>query len=133
MPWGSSIYAKVIAINLYGPSIESSVGNGAIILTVPDAPLNLIDDVENTDSTQISLDWDEGLADGGTPVIDYTLWYDQGGNTYVILASGILTTSYIATGLDSGTVYKFKVQARNAYGTSLDSNKVQILAAEVPY
>ena len=41
LAWGSGIYAKVTAINTYGNSAESSLGNGAIILTNPDAPLDL--------------------------------------------------------------------------------------------
>lgn len=41
LPWGSSIYAVVTAINLYGPSAESASGNGATILTNPDTPLDL--------------------------------------------------------------------------------------------
>lgn len=41
LPWGSSIYAKVTAVNVYGNSLESVEGNGAKILTVPDAPVNL--------------------------------------------------------------------------------------------
>jgi hypothetical protein len=39
LTWGSSIYAKVIAINRIGNSLISPEGNGAIILTYPDSPL----------------------------------------------------------------------------------------------
>lgn len=39
--WGKSIFARIIAINVYGNSLVSAGGNGAIILTVPDAPTNL--------------------------------------------------------------------------------------------
>jgi len=38
MVWGSSISAVVIAYNQYGDSLTSILGNGAIILTNPDAP-----------------------------------------------------------------------------------------------
>jgi hypothetical protein len=41
LDWGSSIYAKVIASNVYGDSPESNEGNGAIITTNPDPPINL--------------------------------------------------------------------------------------------
>jgi hypothetical protein len=43
LPWGSSVYAKITATNAYGNSEESDSGNGAIILTEPDAPINLVD------------------------------------------------------------------------------------------
>lgn len=41
LPWGSHIYGKVLATNLVGSSAYSTVGNGAIILTTPDPPINL--------------------------------------------------------------------------------------------
>jgi hypothetical protein len=41
LPWGSSIFAKVIAINSIGNSAVSDAGNGAVILTNPDAPTDL--------------------------------------------------------------------------------------------
>jgi hypothetical protein len=41
LAWGSSIYAKLTAINILGPSQVSSAGNGAKIMRIPDAPLNL--------------------------------------------------------------------------------------------
>jgi len=50
-PWGASIYAKVVAINLVGESIESAEGNGAVILTTPDAPVSLQDDLPVTSAT----------------------------------------------------------------------------------
>ncbi len=41
LPWGSSIYAKIIANNLVGSSVTSQVGNGAVILTKPDPPKSI--------------------------------------------------------------------------------------------
>jgi hypothetical protein len=41
LAWGSEVYAKVAAINVIGSSLFSSQENGGIILTVPDAPINL--------------------------------------------------------------------------------------------
>jgi len=55
LPWGSSVFAKVSATNLYGTSDESLQGNGAVILTVPDAPLSVQDDPLVTSGTQIAL------------------------------------------------------------------------------
>jgi len=40
--WGSSIHAIITATNFYGTSVVSDDGNGAIILTVPDPPINLV-------------------------------------------------------------------------------------------
>lgn len=41
IPWGSYVYAKVIAVNIIGDSPISPISNGALILTVPDAPVDL--------------------------------------------------------------------------------------------
>lgn len=75
MPWGSSIYAKVIAINYYGASVESDAGNGAIILTYPDAPVNVAEDYSKRQAYVLAITWLEGAANGGTPVIDYRVKY----------------------------------------------------------
>lgn len=45
LPWSSSISAKVIAFNAYGDSLTSDAGNGAVIITYPDAPYDLTENV----------------------------------------------------------------------------------------
>jgi len=76
IPWGESVFATITAVNYYGPSVESLPGNGAIIVTVPDAPIDLENLPLITNANQIGLNWQLGLSDGGTPVIDFTLYYD---------------------------------------------------------
>lgn len=130
--WGSHIYAKIIAINSYGESIVSTEGNGAQIVTYPDKPVDLADMPDVTNSVQIGLQWVAGAADGGIPVLDYRIIYDQGIDAYAILASGIQVEYYKATGLTPGETYAFKIGARNAYGYSDYSDPVSILAAQEP-
>jgi len=88
---GSSIYAKVVATNDIGDSEASEPGNGATmnIRTVPDAPVNLARDSITTTTTQIGLLWFAGASDGGQPILDYRIWYDQGINAYKILDANI--------------------------------------------
>lgn len=76
LQWGSSIWAKITAVNIYGNSVVSDPGNDAIILRVPDIPLDFSNVPEVTSATQIGLSWVEGTQNGGTPVIDYTIQYD---------------------------------------------------------
>lgn len=38
---GDSVFAKIVAINVKGESLNSDPGNSAIILTKPNAPRNL--------------------------------------------------------------------------------------------
>jgi len=84
LPWGSSIFAKVYATNLYGNSLVSEIGNGAIILTKPDAPHTLANVPAQTSASRISFTWIKGPADGGTPVLDYRIWYDQANDNWVV-------------------------------------------------
>ena len=133
LPWGSSIYAKIIATNLVNSSAASALGNGGIILTNPDAPLSLQNLPAITNASRIGLSWVTGNANGGTAVIDYRVSWDQGTNTYVALASNIGTTSYTTLiTLSANTVYKFKIEARNSFGFSAYSSEVQIRAAMIP-
>jgi len=39
LEWGTGVYAKIMAINIYGNSVISEPGNGAIIITNPDTPI----------------------------------------------------------------------------------------------
>ena len=57
LTWGSSVYAKVSATNIRGNSPESLAGNGAKLITVPDAPLLLTINSALTTATTIGLTW----------------------------------------------------------------------------
>ena len=55
--WGSSVLAKVRVLNIVGPSAFSFVGNGAVLLNGPSAPLNLAENRALTTSYTIGLTW----------------------------------------------------------------------------
>jgi hypothetical protein len=57
LAWGSSIYATVSAINVVGTSVPSTEGNGAVIITNPDAPTSLSDAPLITLGDRIGLTW----------------------------------------------------------------------------
>ena len=63
--------------------------------------------------------WSQGLSNGGTEVIDYNVYYDQGLDNFMLLAEK-LTASYFTTAatLIPGVTYSFKVTARNTVGMS---------------
>ena len=84
----------------------SPAGNGATILTVPDAPLSLAEVLSSKTATTIGLSWIAGTENGGAAVIDYTVSYSTTG-TYTVLQSGVTTTSFTAAGLTTGTTYSF--------------------------
>jgi len=87
--WGSGIYAKVFATNIKGISVESLSGNGAVILRIPDVPVLLANVPEITSATTIGLSWSDGVDNGGTAVIDYTLSYARVPNDYETLVVGL--------------------------------------------
>jgi hypothetical protein len=132
LPWGSSVWVKVAALNTYGYSFHSVVANGAVILTSPDKPINVAEIVVQRAATSISFDWDKGAANGGASVIDYRINYDQGTGNWVPLSIGVLNQYYTATGLTAGVTYQFTVEARNSFDYSEESDVVSILCATVP-
>jgi hypothetical protein len=112
LPWGSSIFAKVTAVNIMGSSIQSQSGNGAVILSTPSAPVNLLQDFMNSNAYVLAFTWSDGASDGGTPVIDYRVYYDAAtdGTTFSILDFGIATKNYQSTvPLTAGKFYQLKV------------------------
>lgn len=130
-----SVWIRIVSQNFYGDSIYSDAGNGAVIQLVPDAPINLANDPLTTDDTIIRFTWDEGLSNGGTPVIDFDIYYNQGSSVsqWTILAEDVVDTFYQTTiPLTAGEIYSFKLTARNAVGVGLESDSVSILAAKIP-
>jgi len=58
LPWGSSIFAQVLAFNSYGDSYLSLPGNGAVITTNPSPPINLRDVFSMRTPTSLTIMWD---------------------------------------------------------------------------
>ena len=71
LDWGTSVYAKVIATNSYGNSLESDAGNGAIITTTPDAPTNIVEVYEQRTKSTLGLSWVAPVFTGGDAIEDY--------------------------------------------------------------
>jgi hypothetical protein len=76
LPWGSNVYSKIIAYNVYGDSEISEPGYEAIILTIPNAPINLAEKVSARTENSITITWSPGTADGGADILDYRISYD---------------------------------------------------------
>lgn len=99
---------------------------------MPDAPINLANDEAVTDAFKVGLTWQPGPSDGGSAVIDYTVYYSLEGADFIAF-DPVTTTSYTTTiALVPGGVYVFKITARNSVGSSLDSTTVTIKAARIP-
>jgi hypothetical protein len=115
---GDQINLKVSAINAYGTSPLSEIGGGALIQVVPDAPKSLANVPEITLDDRIGIQWLDGALTGGTSIIDYEIWSDQGVDDFVLLSANLVEREFTAENLYSSYTYQFKVRARNSVGLS---------------
>lgn len=93
-------YFQVEARNLVGYSAKSAE---ILVLAaqIPDAPTDLANVPEVTTANQIGLKWLAPVFDGGSSVLDYSIWFDDASNgvTYTALVSGLQTLTFTASGL----------------------------------
>jgi hypothetical protein len=87
----------------------SAVGNGGVLLTTPSAPINLKEDVSQRTLNALGITWQLGASSGGTSIIDFKVFYDQGLGVWVAIAQGITSLAYVVNTLTPGVVYGFKV------------------------
>lgn len=73
---GNSIYLAVSATNDYGTSEFSEIGNGGVIVLVPDAPKDLVNVPSVTNDQTIGFAWSDGDSNGLETILDYRVWYD---------------------------------------------------------
>ncbi len=71
LPWGSTVVAKVLAINSLGSSDYSQIVSGANILTKPDAPTSLTEDTLLRSPNTLGITWITPTFNGGAPITDY--------------------------------------------------------------
>jgi hypothetical protein len=118
LPWGEHVFAKVLATNIYGSSESSEPGNGAMITTNPDPPIDIVEDYSKRTPTTLGIVWSPASFTGGDVIIDFRINIAQIGGAYAILADGLTSAEYLATELTPGVTYEFKVESRNSYGYS---------------
>lgn len=130
---GESVYAKVVAVNYYGESNQSSEGNGALFTKEPNQPVSLANDLSVTTASTQGLTWSAPSHDGGDSIIDYRVNQRvQGDASYSVIATGVVGTSHTIETLTLGTTYELTVEANNNNGYSLPSDPIVILHAIAP-
>lgn len=77
----------------------SEAGYEAIILTIPNAPVSLVETISARTDNSITFTWNAGSADGGAPILDYRINYDQSNDEWIVLDTEITETHYTATQL----------------------------------
>lgn len=106
-----------------------------ISATVPNAP-GLPFRKNTTNQTQVVVGWLVEASNGGSAVLNYEVWYNQGPilNTMVLYSTvNAATLEQIITSVSSGDVYAIKVRGVNRVGYSAFSSTVNIYAATVPF
>ena len=126
---GTTYNFVVKSRNLVGQSLFSTVLS-VLAGQKPDAPTSLANVPAITTGYQVGLSWSAPAFDGGSAIIDYAIWYEDGaGSTFKELVSGLTTVSYTALSLTPGITYQFKVKVRNIYGYGEFSSVISILTA----
>jgi hypothetical protein len=86
---------------------------------IPDAPTGIA--MISQSSNAIAFRW-TAPSDGGTPLIGYKIWWDNGlgGETSSFVekigSTEVVTTYTLSTGIIADTVYQIAVKAFNAVG-----------------
>ena len=132
---GTTYTYKISAINSIGagnPSNEATATptpTSAPAATVPSFPTGLTAAAAST--TQVSLSWNLPSSNGGSPIIGYKIEVKNGTSIYSVLtANAGNVTSYMHSGLTTGTTYTYKVSAINSVGTSSPSNEASATPAK---
>ena len=118
---GTTYTFTVVARNVAG---SSSASGPSVPVTpqptpaVPGAPTGL---GGFASTGQVTLSWTAPASSGTQPIIDYIVTPSIGASAQAPIAFDASSTTHSVTGLTNGTAYTFRVAARNAVGTGLQS------------
>lgn len=128
---------QITATNEVGES-ERSVASTVIAGTVPGEVTDLV--TVHADVQYITFEWTAPADDGGSPITNYQIFWDNasGSGLTLLKAQTGTDTQWSTTGtvtasaLLDGSLYRFSVVAQNAVGAGQTSNIIEIYAASVP-
>jgi len=125
---GQTYYYQVSAVNGIGEGPGSTEAS-ATPATVPGAPTSLSAGAGNA---QITLIWSTPSDDGGSPILNYTVFRGttSGGEAFLVKLGNVLT--YLDTSLTNGLTYYYTVAASNALGQGQDSVEASATPATFP-
>ena len=124
-----TIVIRVSAENVKGRSEYNSVtfmGTTATAKTIPEVmPSATITRGALTSEDLLQIEWTELITaseTGDSPILSYSLEYDQGTNSWVTVIGDpenyLLNTVIIMDSVVAGTLYTFRIRAKNVYGWS---------------
>ena len=124
----------MVAINDKGESLASEELSDIMATKLSSAPIELT--MVYATYTTITFEWSDPIDNGGTPILDFMIYWDEGntGQAFTLLQSTTtgMNTFFIQNGLTAGEYYQFKVKAVNYIGAGPFSSYISIIAASVP-
>ena len=125
---GTTYAFRVRAVNVAGQGVASSA-TSVTPSTVPGAPLN---PVATAGDGSVTIVWAAPATDGGLSVSSYIVEQSTDGG---ISWQTVVTTadrSAVVSGLANGSVYRFRISARNAAGTGSSVSLSGAIAPRTP-
>ena len=95
----------------------------------PSAPLNV---TATGGANQVSLVWITPTNNGGSSVLNYTIYRGIISGQETLLTSIGNYTFYNDTGLGNGTIYYYRIAANNTAGLGVNSTEVSATTATIP-
>jgi hypothetical protein len=134
------VRAKVLARNERGWSTASAANSDGARVQVEPLAMGVTSRGLETGPTQIDVYWSPLTTpeDGGSAVLSYHLQYDNGtfATTWLdvvgLAPDSVATSIIVSSEIVSGTVYGFRVRARNIFGWGPYSAVTEIKAAREP-
>jgi alpha-tubulin suppressor-like RCC1 family protein len=126
---------QVLVRAVLGVAIVAVGVSGAVLpayadsADLPSAPVHVM--VSNATLTTLEVSWTEPVPNGGAAISDYTIEYRKVGELSwtTVTHTASAATSITVTGLDSDSVYQFRVAAVNSVGTGPWSVQETTIAA----
>jgi hypothetical protein len=122
---------RITARNIIGDSTPSE-SLELMAATLPGKPISISRKI--SDETSITIQWSEPADNGGTPITDYQILWDEGlGGSFVNLGSTLNQQEFTPEeDLITGDTYRFKIKAVNYMGTGSESDVISLISASVP-
>ncbi len=112
---GKRIKGFVDYTDAFGPGQYASVLSNVVVAGVPTVPRSV--DASRGDE-EVTLGWEAPGDDRGSKITGYDYNYKIDGGSWLSTDENTSSTSVTITGLTNGSLYHFRVRARNPVGTS---------------